>query len=128
MEIVGKNDEVDLGEESIIQKAHKAIEDVEVAVTRYLMECAFVALKDRASAEQIYASNYPKVQSRLDAKRTLDLITSVAKQPQINPEDIKNNKVDICELAVQNYPNIEENREKIEALREYMLENQLRIQ
>lgn len=128
MDVIGKTDEIDLGEESITKKAHKAIEDVEVAVTRYLLECSLAALKDKASAEQIYASNYPKVQSRLDAKRTLDLLTSVAKQPRINPDDIKTNKVDICELATKNYPNLEENKQRIEDIKLFMTQNKLKIQ
>ncbi len=120
MEVVGKSDDVDLGEESLIKKAHKAIEDVEIAVTRYLLESSYAALTDRASAEQIYQSNYPKVQTRLDAKRKLDLVTSVAKQPELDVEQMKKNKTDICELAMQNYPNVEENKKRIEELSEYM--------
>lgn len=117
MDVVGKTDGVDLGEETLIEKAHKAIADVEEAVTRYLLESAYVALTDRASASQIYASNYPKVQSRLDAKRTLDLTTSVAKQPE--PDNTKE-KIDICEVAMKMYPDYQENKEANAKLLEYM--------
>ncbi len=120
MEILGKTDKVDLGEETLVQKAHKAIEDVEAAVTRYLLEASYAALTDRASAQQIYASNYPKVQTRLDAKRKLDLVTSIAKRPELDVEQMRKNRVDICEVAMQNYPNFEENKKRIEYLSEYM--------
>ncbi len=127
MEVIGKTDNIDLGDETLIQKAHKAIEDIEIAVVRYLMESSCAALSDRASASQIYASNYPKVQSRLDAKRHLDLVTSVAKRPELDLEEIKKNKIDICDLAVKNYPNTEENKARIEELAEYMTQNGLII-
>ncbi len=123
MDVVGKSDNLNLGEETLIQKAHKAIEDVETAVTRYLLEASYAALTDRASASQIYASNYPKVQSRLDAKRRLDLITSIANRPELDVEAMKKNKIDICDLAVKNYPNTEENKARIEELSEYMAQN-----
>lgn len=123
MEVLGKGDNIDLGEESLTKKAHEAIEDVETAVTRYLLEASYAALTDRASASQIYASNYPKVQSRLDAKRKLDLVTSIAKRPELNVEQMKKNKIDICELAMKNYPNMEENKQRIEELSEYMAQH-----
>lgn len=123
MEVLGKGDNVDLGEESLTKKAHEAIEDVETAVTRYLLEASYAALTDRASASQIYASNYPKVQSRLDAKRKLDLVTSIAKRPELDVEEMKKNKIDICELAMKNYPNMEENKKRIDELSEYMAQH-----
>ncbi len=123
MEVLGKGDNVDLGEESLTKKAHEAIEDVETAVTRYLLEASYAALTDRASASQIYASNYPKVQSRLDAKRKLDLVTSIAKRPELDVEQMKKNKIDICELAMKNYPNMEENKKRIDKLSEYMAQH-----
>lgn len=123
MEIVGKTENVDLGEETLIEKAHKAIEDVEAAVTRYLLEASYAALTDRASAEQIYSKNYPKVQSRLDAKRKLDLLTSIAKRPELDVEEMRKKRIDICELAMKNYPNFEENKKRIEYLSEYMANN-----
>ncbi len=123
MEVIGKTDNLDLGDETLIQKAHKAIEDVEMAVTRYLLEASYAALTDRATASQIYASNYPKVQTRMDAKRKLELTTSAAKFPEMDPEKIKENKIDICELAMQNYPNMEENKKRIQELSEYMFNN-----
>ncbi len=119
MEVIGRSDSVDLGEETLIEKAHKAIADVEEAVKRYLLEASYAALTDRASASQIYASNYPKVQSRLDAKRKLDLTTSTAKLPTINPEDATK-KIDICELAMKNYPDYQENKEVNKKLLDYM--------
>ncbi len=117
---LGKNDGINIGEESLIKRAHKEIEEVETALTRYLMECAFAALTDRASAKQIYASNYPKIQSRLDADRKLDLTVSAAKRPKIDPKDVENNKTDICEKVMEAYPYYEENKARIAELEEYM--------
>lgn len=123
MEVIGKTDNLDLGDETLIQKAHKAIEDVETAVTRYLLEASYAALTDRATASQIYASNYPKVQTRMDAKRKLELTTSASKLPDLDVEQMRKNKVDICELAMQNYPNMEENKKRIQELSDYMFQN-----
>ena len=123
MDVVGKTKNVNLGEETLIEKAHKAIEDVEAAVTRYLLEAAYAALTDRASAQQLYASNYPKVQSRLEAKRRYDLVTSIAKRPELDVEKMRKERIDICELAMQNYPNFEENKKRIELLTKYMAEH-----
>ena len=124
-EAVGKSDIVILGEETLVQKAHKAIEDVELAVTRYLLEASFAALTDRASASQLYASNLPKVYTALKAERRFDLTTSIAKRPELDLEAMKKNKIDICDLALKNYPNTEENRARIEELSEFMAQNGL---
>jgi hypothetical protein len=120
LEMVGKTDSFDLGDDTVIERAHKEIKDVENAVTRYLMEAAYAALTDRASASQIYASDYPKVQTRLDAKRKYDLITSIAKRPEFDEKRL--NEVDICELAVKNYPNDDENKSRIQELANYLTE------
>lgn len=120
LEMIGKTDSFDLGDDTVIERAHKEIKDVETAVTRYLMEAAYAALTDRASASQIYNSDYPKVQTRLDAKRTFDLTTSISKHPNIDEKKL--NEVDICELAMQNYPNMEENIARVKELADYMTE------
>ncbi len=120
LETIGKNDSFDLGDDTVVERAHKEIKDVEYAVTRYLMESAYAALTDVASASQIYASDYPKVQTRLDAKRKYDLITSIAKRPEFDPKSL--NEIDICELAMKNYPNKDENINRIEELKNYMTE------
>ncbi len=119
---IGKTDEYgyDVGDKTIIERAHKEIEDIEIAVTRYLMESAYAALTDKASAQQIYASNYPKVQSRLSEKRKFDLTTSIANRPKIDLEEIKTKKMDICKIAMENYPDVNENRERIKTLKSYM--------
>ncbi len=127
MEVIGRSDDVDLGPKRLIRMAHEAIADVEEAVKRYLLESAYLALTDRASASQIYASNYPKVQSRLDLKRTLDLKTSVAKFPKVDIEELRKGQIDICEIAVQNYPNYNENKEVNKRLEEYMAKNAIVI-
>ena len=119
---IGKTDEYayDVGDKTIMERAHKEIEDVEIAVTRYLLESAYAALTDRASAQQIYASNYPKVQSRLSEKRKYDLTTSIANRPKIDLEEIKTKKMDICKIAMENYPDVNENKDRIKALKDYM--------
>ncbi len=116
LEILGKNESVDFGGETVTEKAHKAIEDIEIALTRYLVESAYAALTDRASASQIYSSNYPKVQSRLEERRKIDLTTSVAKQPN----DDNSEEKDICEIVMQRYPDVEENKKRIKELTNYM--------
>ncbi len=150
-DMLGRGSEADLGEENLIRKAHKEIEDVEVAVTRYLLESAYAVLSDKPSAKQIYASNYPKVQSRLDEKRRFDLTTSLAKQNALqekiiedrinskmakevndssNEKDKKNKsdtQLDICAMAMAKYPNKEENIRAIQELETYMLENNLTL-
>lgn len=122
MEAIGKTDGVVLGEQTLTQKAHEAIRDVEVAVKRYLLESAYLALGNRASASQLYASNYPKVQSALDAERTLDLTTSVAKQSELK-KVMEDSDVDICDFAIKKYPNYNENIKANETLEAYMAAN-----
>ncbi len=120
LDIIGKNEEVDFGGEGLMEKAHRAVKDVEIAVTRYLVECAYLALSDRASARQIYASNFPKIQSRLTQSRRLDLTTSLSKKPD---KTTKNSEMlDICAFAIQKYPNMEENLKRIEEVHNYMRE------
>ena len=126
MEAIGRTDSVNLGEKTLVQKAHEAIKDVEEAVKRYLLESAYLALSQRASASQIYASNYPKVQSALDAERKLDLTTSVAKQSELQAKITKED-VDICEFAMKKYPNYNENVKANEQLQAYMAANGLII-
>ena len=74
--------------------------------------------------------NYPKIQTRLDAKRRLDLTTSVAEQCKLEAESNKvdKNKTDICELAVKNYPSKSENIERINELLTYMMENGITLE
>ena len=132
MEIVGKTDSVALGEKTLIERAHEGISDVEEAVKRFLLESAYLALSQRASASQIYASNYPKVQAKMDAKRTLDLTTSLAKQNELKSsidqsvkqtQDVDISKIDICDFALQQYPNYKENIEVNKKIQEYMSAN-----
>lgn len=126
MDVIGKNDSVDFGGESVMQKAHKAIEEVEVAVTRYLVESAYAALADRASARQIYASDFPIIQDVLDNNRRLDLITSVAHQASIKPQPPE--EMDICDFAMKYYPKTSENIDRIKEITEYMHENGMTLE
>ena len=121
----GSGDEVNLGKKDINQRALDAIKDTELAVKRYLMESAFAALKDKASAEQIYASNLPKVQTRLEANRNLDLTTSVANRDRVIDEELLKDRIDICEVALSTYPDADENKQRIKELEEYMISNTL---
>ncbi len=113
MDVIGPVDYFDLGEQTVIDKAHDAIEDVESSVTRYLMECAYTSLTHQNESEQFYASNIPQVQTWLNTKRRIDLTTPTAKQPVApHSEDRK----DICEMTSEEYPNMEENRKEIEQI------------
>ena len=122
LKVVGQNEHIDLGTSSIAEKAHESIECVENAVTRYLLESAYEALTDRVTAGQLYASNYTKVQNTLQNKRDIDLTTPLSKQYQ----ELKNPyEVDICEKALETYPDDEENKDEIIKLVDYMLENNI---
>ena len=120
MDVIGRTDMVDFGGETINEKAYKAIKDVETAVTRFLIESAYAALTDRATGRQIYESDIPKIQSRLDAKRRFDLTTSVAKQP-VSPRTT-DSKFDVCKFAMDHFPNHKENIDAIKNLTNYMRE------
>lgn len=121
MKYFGSGDEVSLGQKDINERAYLATKDTELAVKRYLMESAFAALQDRASAEQIYSSNLPKVQTRLDSNRQLDLTTSVANRVPVFDEELLKDRIDICEVAVSMYPNSDENEARIKELEQYMI-------
>ena len=121
MKYFGSGDEVSLGQKDINERAYLATKDTELAVKRYLMESAFAALQDRASAEQIYSSNLPKVQTRLDSNRQLDLTTSVANRVPVFDEELLKDRIDICEVAVSMYPNADENDARIKELEQYMI-------
>ena len=125
MQLIGNGDEVDLGGKTVSEAAYEHIRPVELAVKRYLLECAFAALKDRASASQIYASNLPKVQTRLEANRKLDLTTSVADRVPVFDEELTKDRIDICEVATRTYPNADENEERIKKLERLMRDKSL---
>lgn len=125
MQLVGNGDDVDLGGKSVDEMAYAEIKDIELAVKRYLLESAYAALKDRASASQIYASNLPKVQTRLEANRKLDLTTSVANRVPVLDEELTKDRMDICEVALRTYPNADENEERIRKLEKFMIDKSL---
>lgn len=126
LDLIGRTDVVDLGGKSIAQRAYESIKEIETAVKRFLIESAYIALTDRASGRQIYESDIPKIQSRLDMKRRYDLTTSVAKQaiPPRRQED----RTDICELSIQQFPNHAENEDAIEKLTSYMREKGITLE
>ncbi len=149
MDVIGRTDTVDFGDESITEKAHKAIEDVEIAIKRFLVDSAYVALTDRATGRQIYESNIPRAQTRLDAERRFDLTTSVAKQKNITEAEnfakvrsmVQNaldngmsslkapdSQVDICDYVMQHYPNTAENRKRIKEVTQYMIDNGITLE
>ncbi len=117
LDIVGKNESIDFGGETVVDKARKAAEDVEYAVTRFLLECSYAVLTDRASARQIYESNYPKAQVALDAKRRLDLTTPYKDIPKPKSDE---EELDICKYALKKFPNLKENKDRVEYLTKYM--------
>ena len=108
----------DIGEDTLLERAHKEIEDVEIAVTRYLLECAMAALTDRASGRQIYESVYPKIQSRYEAKRKYDLTTSIADRKDYNKKEPEH--PNICKIATEKYPDKKENEERIKQIKNHL--------
>jgi len=123
LDSAGQNDDIDFGDKTVTELAHEAIAETESAVKRYLMESAYAAMSDRASAKQLYASNLLKVQTRLQDKRRMDLTTSYAKQDEIRrkaPEEMSETDpeqgIDICEMALRRYPDIQENTIRIKEL------------
>ncbi len=129
LDAVGKSSDIDFGEKTVTEMAHEAIADVETAVTRYLIESAYAALKDRASAAQIYASNYLLVQTRLKDKRRLELTRGYSELEEIRRKSLNgrsDEKVpDICEIAMKKYPNTAENLKRIDALSEEMMRDKI---
>ena len=118
----GFGDDVNLGKMDINQRALEDIKETEIAVKRYLLESALASLKDRASAEQIYSSNLPKVQTRLESNRMLDLTTSVANRlPEVGAEFLQD-RIDICDLALTKYPKLQENEARIKELEKEMID------
>lgn len=126
MEAVGKNDSVILGEKTLVEKAHEAIQELEEAVKRYLLESAFLVLEKKPSARQIYESDYLKVHSTMDAERMYDLTTSRAKQAEIHSM-LENEDVDICDFVAKKYPDYQENVRMNEQLESYMSANRITI-
>lgn len=123
MKQFGSGDDVNLGQKDVNQLALERVKVTELAVKRYLLESALASLKDRASAEQIYASNLPKVQTRLEANRMLDLTTSVANRlPEVDGEFLKD-RIDICDLALSKYSKPEENEARIKEIENAMIDN-----
>lgn len=125
LQYIGQGDDFNIGRKDVDERAHQAVKDIEIAVKRYLMESAYAALKDRASAEQIYASNLPKVQTRLDANRMLDLTTSVANRVPVFDEELTKDRMDICQVATSTYPDTDKNLQRIRDLEQYMISNRL---
>ena len=125
MQLIGNGDEVNLNGRTVSQVAYDEIKPIELAVKRYLLECAYAALKDRASAAQIYGSNLPKVQTRLEANRKLDLTTSVADRVPVFDEELTKDRIDICEVATRTYPNAVENERRIKKLEVFMRDKSL---
>ena len=131
LDSVGKNDFIDFGDKTVTELAHESIADVEIAVKRFLLESAYQSLTDRARPSQIYASNYPLVQTRLQDKRKFDLTTSYSKQQEIRKRALESAKdeksVDICEMAMKRYPDMKENQDRIKELEEFLYREKLFI-
>lgn len=125
MDIIGSTDTVNFGSETIMQKAHKAIEETETAVTCYLVDCAYETFEDSDNARKAYEADYDTVQSVLDSKRKLDLITSVAKQSDTKA-DTKFEK-DIIEEILKTYPDMGENTDRLNSLVTYLRANRISL-
>ena len=125
MDIIGSTDFVNFGSETIMQKAHKAIDEIETAVTCYLVDCAYETIENSDEARKSYEADYNKVRGVLDEKRKLDLKTSVAKQSE-STADIKT-EIDIIDEIMKNYPVMEENTDRIDSVVGYLRANRLSL-
>lgn len=129
MDIIGSTDSVNFGSESIMQKAHKAIEDIETAVTCYLVDCAYETFEDSDNARKAYEADYDTIQSVLDSKRKLDLITSVSKQSNRNASENIDTKIeiDIIEEILKTYPDMGENTDRLNSVVSYLKGNNISL-
>ena len=129
MEIIGSTDSVNFGSETIMQKAHKTIEETETAVTCYLVDCAYETFENSDNARKAYEADYRTVQSVLDSKRKLDLITSVAKQSERKADEKIDTKfeIDIIEEILKTYPDAVENTDRLNSLVSYLRANRISL-
>lgn len=110
---LGKNEHYDFGtDETIMDKAHKEIEDVENAATRYLLECALISTDDKIIKNTEYEDSFSKIKEKLDLKRIADLTTSIAEQPMIDTSK----RVNLCKMITELYPNTDENKQRIQEI------------
>lgn len=121
---IGNSDMVDFGGPTILDKSHKAIEEDEIAVTRFLMECAYLFFAERAEGNKFHGNTYLRTLVELIEERKYDLTTSLAKQMK-NSKSSELDKFDICDIATKSFPNIQENKARIKELAEYMRENEM---
>lgn len=123
------NAKIDFGGPSILDKAHKAIEEIEIAVARFLLESAYPVLLNRAKTRDETGHNNLRMLTKLEMDREYDLTTSLAKQKEDAATSDKSvNNFDICDFSMKYYPNIQENKAKIRELAEYMRENELTLE
>ena len=124
LEVIGNNDEVSLGDDSLITKAHNAIEDYEVAVLRHLIETAYLVLTDKASIRKVYESNNLQIRPILESKRKFDLVTASEMQPTMGRDT---EGEDFCKKLTELYPNTTENIVRIKELTDYMFEKNIKL-
>ena len=114
LSVLGENESIDLGGETASQKAYKGIKELEIAVTRYLLECAFASINNPDL--KVDSFNYQQVKENLAEKRKQDLLTGSS--DTIETDLI--GKKDICELIRQRYPDVEENKKRIKEITDYI--------
>ena len=110
MDVIGHVDNFSLGEKNIIEKAHETIDDYETSILRYLLECSYTALTSSAKNDNSYEATIKRMQSRLNAKRRIDLTIPTANHPN---KTVSEERIDICKLTQEEYPNTEENKKEM---------------
>ncbi len=116
LDVMGENESIDLGGETPTDKAYNGIKELEIAVTRYLVECAFAAINDTSSASGLSSFNLSKVQDDLIEKRKNNLMSGDAVVSDIDLLDGK----DVLSVIMERYPNVDENKKRIEEIAEYI--------
>ena len=121
LDIVGRNDEMSLGDDSVITKAHKAMEETEISVLRYLCECALTTLSNKVESKKALRSTFPKIKTTLNEKRKHDLVTCVDLQKKTD----RGGTEDLCTKLVETYPNTVENIGRINEIINYLIKQDM---
>lgn len=126
-EALGFIDKVNIGETTMIKRAHREIEELETAVTRYLLEAAYAKMTDKNSSLESFEDKSARLEYELEAERLFDIITSATQNENkdFGIAKISKKNIDVCETIMKAYPYYEENKERIKELSDFMYENNL---
>lgn len=127
-EAVGSCDVIDFGGPNILDKAHKAMEELEIAVTRLLLEFAYFQFSNERPQYEIPDLSDLRVLVTLQEERKQDLRTNLFNRlNNSDPSNSDEKEADIFDYAMKEFPNIQENKERIKELSEYILENYIHV-